>query len=365
MQGNVVIVGAGVVGLSLATRLASAGIDVTVYDAKRRVSDNASKASGILSTSGLKTISIPYHGAVVNRLDGAVLRVGKETLRIKANDTKALVVDRGKLAEASLKEAEKAGAMVLLGNGLDREAARNIAKDKNTILVGADGAVSTIASAFSFPPVKEYVLTYKAEYENAQIDDTGIVNLFFSNTAYRFFAWTVPYSGKRAEAGIGVSSFAKRDSATTFRAFEKTNSMLRNARFVKGFASIIPLSSRSITVKGNVALVGDAAGQVKATTGGGIIFGISCADTLASAIENHIKKGTPLSRYEKEWRRKYGMELRLHRAIHSHYPSNTKGFELLIKLSKLLGAEGFLSKYGDMDRPSTMIKRFFLRDLTS
>jgi len=176
----------------------------------------------------------------------------------------------------------------------------------------------------------------------------------------------VPYSKERVEAGIGVSGFARRDSATAFRAFERANIMLSDARRTKGWASMIPLSCRNITVKDNVALVGDAAGQVKATTGGGIIFGVSCAEILAATIEGHIRNGTPLSRYEEEWRRNYAIDLRLHSVLHSYYSGiNTRGFELLFKLSKLLGAESFFSKYGDMDRPSAMIRRFFLRGLTS
>jgi flavin-dependent dehydrogenase len=366
MNGSVVIVGAGVVGLSLAKDIASKGIEVTVYDAKRRVSDNASKASGILSASGLERTGLPYQKAVVNRLNGAVLHAGRETLRVKAAGTKALVIDRCKLAEACLEEAEKAGARVLLGKRFDREEVRDVARDKNITLVGADGAVSTVASAFAFPPVKEYVLTYKAEYDSAHIEDTGTVDMFFSDIAKRFFAWTVPYSKEKVEAGIGVSGFARRDSATAFRAFEKTNSMLSDARFVNGQASMIPLSSRKITVKDNVALVGDAAGQVKATTGGGIIFGVSCAKILAATIESRITKGAPLSHYEREWRRRYAMDLRLHGMLHSYYSGvDTRSFELLFRLSKLFGAESFLSKYGDMDRPSAMIRRFFLRGLTS
>ena len=127
--------------------------------------------------------------------------------------------------------------------------------------------------------------------------------MFFSSIASRFFAWTAPYSKERVEAGIGVSGFAKRDSATAFRAFEKTNTMLSGAKHVQGWASMIPLSCRALTVKDNVALVGDAAGQVKATTGGGIIFGASCAKILAATIESHIRKGAPLSHYEKDWRK--------------------------------------------------------------
>src|SRR5271157_4924253 len=158
MHREVVIIGAGIVGLALARDLSLKDIRVTVYDAKKKVSDNASKASGILSVSGLETIGIPYREAVVNRLDGAVLHAGKETLHVKAKDTKALVVDRGTLADSCLKEAEKAGARVVLGRRLEKDEIREIAKDKSNVLVGADGAASTVANAFSFPQIREHIL---------------------------------------------------------------------------------------------------------------------------------------------------------------------------------------------------------------
>jgi flavin-dependent dehydrogenase len=365
MKKSVVIVGAGVVGLSLARDLALKGIDVTVYDANKRIFENAARASGILSVSGLQRIAIPYQKAEVNRLAGAVLHAGNETLHVKAERTMALVIDRCKLAEESLSEAKKAGAVTILGKRLYKDDVISIAKDKGTVLVGSDGAVSTVANAFSFPSIKEYVLTYKVEYEKARVEDPGIVDMFFSNIASRFFAWTVPYSKEKVEAGIGVGYFAKRNSADAFRSFEKTNDMLVNAKRVKEWASIIPLSCRGVTVKGNVALVGDAAGQVKATTGGGIIFGVSCAKTLSDVIANHVKKGTPLSEYERAWRRKYATDLKLHNLLHKYYAGiDTKNFERLFRISKLFGAETFLSRYGDMDRPSAMIKKFFMRGLT-
>ncbi len=360
---GVVIVGAGVVGLSLARDLALDGIGVTVYDSKRRVTDFANRASGIFSLSGLDRIAIPYQGATVNSLSGAVMHAGKETLRIKAPETEALVVDRAKLAEACMKEAWSAGAELRLGSRLDREMVRSIA-DESAVLVGADGAASTVASAFAFPPIKEYVLTYKAEYADADVEEQDMVEMFFSGASRRFFAWTVPYSNSRVEGGIGISGFAKRDSATAFREFEEGNRMLSNARRESGIAGMIPLSCRGATVKGNVALVGDAAGQVKATTGGGIIFGVSCARVLAASIASHMKRGAALAAYEKEWRKRYATDLKLHAMLHEYYSGlDTRGFELLFKLSKLFGAERFLSKYGSMDSPTAMIRNFFLRGL--
>ncbi len=362
------VIGAGVVGLTLAKELAGNNIDVEVYDAKKSVSDGASKASGIFSVSGLGRIGIDPQHTIVNTLDGATLHAGKEKLRVKATKTMAYVVDRRMLAELCKRAAVKAGAKVTLGRKFDRNELKEIASDRSTIMVGADGAVSTVAAAFSFPAIKEYVLTYKAEYENAVISDSNMAGLFFSNQiAYRFFGWSCPYSKSKVEIGIGISDRAKITSTTAYSKFLQSgmlDGMLKGSKRLNGYASIIPLTTRSATVKDNVMLVGDAAGQVKATTGGGIIFGGACAKILASVIGKNIKTGASLNSYDREWRRKYSLDLGMHNFLHNYY-SNLKvsNFEVFLKLSKMFGAEEFFSKYGDMDRPSLMLKRFFLRGL--
>ena len=368
VERKVFVIGAGVVGLTLAKELASKGIDVEVFDSKRSVKDGAAKASGIFSVSGLGQIGIDPKHTILNTLDGANLYAGKEKLRIKSKKIMAYVTDRGMLAELCKDVAEKAGAKVTLGRKFERKELADLAKDKNNIIVGADGAVSTVAAAFSFPKINEYILTYKAEFDKAKIEDHHMVGLFFSNEiAYRFFGWSCPYSEDRVEIGIGVSDRAKMTSTAAFTKFRKDrmlHEMLDGSRMVNGYASIIPLTTRSISVKDNVALVGDAAGQVKATTGGGIIFGCSCARILADTIKKNMKTGMALRSYDREWRKRYGLDLTMHRFLHNYYSNlRINNFEVFLKFSKILGAERFFSEYGDMDRPSLMLKRFFLRGL--
>ncbi|MGI0100772.1 MAG: NAD(P)/FAD-dependent oxidoreductase [Candidatus Micrarchaeaceae archaeon] len=368
MDKKVVIVGAGVVGLTLAKELALLGIDTQVYDAKRKVSDGAAKASGIFSVAGLGRIGIDPKLAVVNSLDGADFFAGRERLHVKAKRTMAYVVDRGILAELCANAAVDAGANVKLGAKLGRKELLDMASDKDMVIVGADGAVSTVASSFSFPHIKEYILTYKAEYSKAKLDDCRMAGLFFSNEiAYRFFGWSCPYSKDKVEVGIGISDRAKITSSAAFSKFigsAMLGDMLKGAEKNSGYASIIPLTSRSSTAKGNVMLVGDAAGQVKATTGGGVIFGCSSAKILANAIRRNIDKGTALNAYDKEWRRRYSIDLGMHNFLHDYY-SNLKvsNMEAFFRLLKAMGAEKFLGEYGDMDRPSLILKRFFLRGL--
>ncbi len=363
MEKEVVIVGGGVVGLVLAKELAKDGINVTVHEAKRSVGEGADKASGILSVGGLKEIGVDYRGAVLNSLDGAVLYGGDQRLRIKAKEPKAYVLDREIFGMLCAREAQAAGAKIVTNSMMGKEQLSSLEKDN--IVVGADGVVSTVASHFGFPKIDDYILTYKAEFSNAKIEDVHSCNLFFSDAPRKFFGWTVPYSQSILEVGIGEWMHSRRNSLAVFNTFIKNDivrkSLLSSSK-ISGRASLIPLQTRKTTVKGNVLLVGDAAGQVKATTGGGIVFGSLCAKTAAEAIKNHIRRGAPLSLYEKAWRKRYGLDLSLHKFIHSYYSNiGSRAASFIFRFAKLAGAESFLSEYGDMDRPSVVVKRLLIR----
>ena len=61
-------------------------------------------------------------------------------------------------------------------------------------------------------------------------------------------------------------------------------------------------------------LVGEAAGQVKTSTAGGIYYGLLCAELAAEVIDEALKKGDAseknLMRYHWQWTRLLGPELR-------------------------------------------------------
>ena len=362
-----VVVGGGVVGLHFARLAADAGIEVVLYESKQRVSDNADKASGILSIRGLGRIGIDYEGAVVNTLRGALLHSNGRTLNVVSHRPMAYVLDRGILAENAERSAKSAGADIVKGKRLQKHDLAELARDRFTVLVGADGAVSGVAKAFGFPPIDDYVLTHKAEYSGASVKNDDIVGLYFSrHYAHGLFGWHVPYSNGLVELGLGVSPSSRIDSGTAFRRFtdsEGLDGMIEGAHKLSNHASIIPIAPRRRTVIGNVALVGDAAGQVKATTGGGIIFGCLSAKLLCDSIVKSDGDVRNVARYERMWRAAHGKDLFMHRMIHSYY-SRATDLGRTFGMAKALGLEGFFSKYGDMDSPGLMVKRFLIRGLS-
>jgi len=77
----------------------------------------------------------------------------------------------------------------------------------------------------------------------------------------------------------------------------------------------IPLKPLARTCSERLVVVGDAAGQVKPTSGGGIYYGLLCADiavnTLHQALEGDDLSAKSLAKYERGWRRRLGQELKI------------------------------------------------------
>ena len=78
---------------------------------------------------------------------------------------------------------------------------------------------------------------------------------------------------------------------------------------------MLPLGPVQRTYADRVVAVGDAAGLVKPTTGGGIYYGLLsgtiAADVLHDALERDRLERNTLRRYETLWRRRLGQEIRV------------------------------------------------------
>ena len=118
-----------------------------------------------------------------------------------------------------------------------------------------------------------------------------------------FFGWVVPEDDGYARVGIASEKF----SGKYFEMLVKRLG-LQKEDFVECQSGIIPRYDGSRASKGDVYLLGDAAGHVKATTGGGIVYGMRGARCLARSLQ----RGED---YEKAWRREFGRELWFHLQI--------------------------------------------------
>jgi flavin-dependent dehydrogenase len=130
------------------------------------------------------------------------------------------------------------------------------------------------------------------------------------------FGWVVPVDrGRQQCARIGVMCDV--DAAGRFRrllgaAAERWG--IRPTDVCAPRQKVLPLAPIARTYADRVLVLGDAAGLVKPTTGGGIYYILLsarlAADVLCSALAADTLDRTTLSAYENAWRRRLGSELR-------------------------------------------------------
>ena len=160
---------------------------------------------------------------------------------------------------------------------------------------------------------KDFLRTAQAEVVVQGIRRTKV--LIGSEWAPGSYAWVIPFQrGGDEFARIGVSAkcnpipYLKKilHQLHSKAHLHSANIPIRSWR--------IPISPLERTCSERVLAVGDAGGQNKPTTGGGIFYGLLCAEAAANTVSAAFKKGEfgqkSLGNYEHQWRKKLGREIK-------------------------------------------------------
>ena len=332
---DVHIVGAGPAGSLSAISALKNGHDVVISEDHPQAG-YPENCSGLFSKDGLESLSLDYRDHVINPVHGADIHFVDETLEIRRKEPVGFVCNRSGLDASLAEKAESLGAKI---NYNERIAGSFHSKT----IIGADGPMSSVARHFSFPKIRKHAFTLQASVPY-RAEDPHIVEVFLSSRFPGFFGWVIPRNEEIAEFGAG--------------ALNNIHSAWKHLFDIKGLAAPkprgwpIPISVRPRTsMKKNgykVLLVGDAAGQVKATTGGGVIFGGSCAQIAGKTLDPFL--------YELKWRARFGPDLMIHSFIQDYLASQSDaGIRELGRRLKKLNCDEFLSNFGHMDRPTKMI----------
>ncbi|MBI5884627.1 hypothetical protein HZB89_00855 [archaeon] len=185
--------------------------------------------------------------------------------------------------------------------------------------------------------------------------DKDFVELHFGEFAKGFFAWIVPENSETARVGIGVEIGI--NPQKRFEWFLQKRNL--QGKISNEDSALIPCGAPlKNTVKEDMMLIGDAAWQTKATSGGGIIFASIAARLASHAIKEHLINKAPLADYEKACQKTINPELELHWKLRKYLNSiNEDRMDSLFKKLKDLGIEKILNESGDMDKPSKFIQK--------
>ena len=361
---SLAVIGGGPVGFRAATLVKQQGFDSLVIEEHPSIGKPVS-CSGLISRSGIERLGIKFDdGIVLNGVRGAKIHGRTNTLIIERPTTVAYVIKRDAFDLQLAKEAKKAGVDVLLNtkmlniNGdklfVEREGRGELFKSE--FFLGADGAVSKTRDLLGIKVgPNQFIKSYQVRARGSF--DPDYVEVFFGSYAENFFAWIVPESKEIARIGVGTASYNAKDAFNSF-----VSSQNLEFETISRQSGLIPCGEPiKNPVNGNILLAGDAAFHTKATSGGGVILGLEAAGRAASSIADHYKHKKPVSEYTKKLSPVY-KELNMHWKIRSYF--NKQGPEKIDKLlgkSKKAGLEEFLNKEGDMDKPSTFMKKIWLK----
>ncbi|MCL5011768.1 MAG: FAD-dependent monooxygenase, partial [Candidatus Marsarchaeota archaeon] len=268
---------------------------------------------------------------------GAVIHSKHFSFRVERRTPVAVVLDRQKLDEEVIKEGVESGAELKLKTRLEGIKKNKAETSRGRLdfdyLIGADGVSSTTASILKLPEIKRKVLCYEAEFKGK--NEEKLVDVYLDSEQFPgFYGWIVP-AGAETKTGFGTTEIKKIKEIR--KKFLQRSEIRKFKKLNRDFHAFIPMKREALYKKNNVLLVGDAAGQVKSTTGGGIVFGGLGAMTA-------VKK---LDYYEKEWRKQ--KTLKRHLLIRSI--ADKLGNNLLDSavFSAGFGFNKILEAFGDMD----------------
>lgn len=298
-----VVAGGSVAGLLCAREISKKGHSVLVVEEDHEIG-TPEHCGGLVSMSALQEIGIIPTRKIYNHIieEAKVFSPNGNHFTLDATKQKVAEIDRREFDKQIAFQAQKNGAEIRVKSSLQKITEEGIqtkdAKIKCKVIVDARGVASLISKN------RDGILS-SAQYEiTANWIHKGKVKLYFDQQKYPgFFAWIIPTSECRGKVGVAGRAI---NSAYTLEGF--LASMGKYSTLRKIFAPIWIKGPIKQFVSKNVVTVGDAAGQSKPTTAGGIyscgMGGIIAGKTISSFLTS----GQDLSEYQKSWHEKFGAE---------------------------------------------------------
>jgi digeranylgeranylglycerophospholipid reductase len=317
---DIIIIGAGPCGSHVAQRLSHLGYRVVVVEKNVRPGDNIC-CTGILSEECLRTFPLDNSLVLRQASSAKFLSPSGKCLRLCREDPVAAIVDRPRLDMSLAKQAQEAGAEYLFQAKatdilsradavevrIDGQHQKIALKAKATVI--ATGFGSTLPRKLGLGEIRQFALGAQAEVDVNEVDEVEIY--FDRSLAPGGFAWLVPTADGKGLAGLLTRRRAD------FHLKNLLNTLSRQGKIASSEVprsyGIVPLRPLPKTYTDRVLAVGEAAGQVKPITGGGIYYGLLCADIAAEVLHQALMAGnflaTSLSAYQKKWRARLNREL--------------------------------------------------------
>jgi geranylgeranyl reductase family protein len=294
---DILVVGAGPSGSYLAYLLSKNGYNVKIIDKENFPRDKV--CGGGISNKTVELLDFDISPVIQKNIAGAFLSYQNKNMIIKDLEVgSGLTVLRRDFDNYILQKAIKCGAefqpncsfvsVEERGDYLSVETKGDYIRAK--YLIGADGVFSRVRNKVFGKDIVSYAPSLEAlvymdqgsieRFENRILMDFGGMN--------RGYGWIFP---KSDHLNVGVFSiFGSRNIKNDLERFMKCYKSLENYKYIeyKGFS--IPLKNKyKIYEKGNIWLIGDAAGFAESFYGEGIYFALKSARIAYEALSKSFE----------------------------------------------------------------------------
>jgi geranylgeranyl reductase family protein len=286
---NIIIAGGGIAGCYTGQLLKEKGMSPVLFEEHSEIGKPV-QCAGLIGREVVETSQIPFpQEAVLRQIDGARVFLKNDWFEIERKKA-AYVIDRARLDSffsqgLTIHKREK-----VITCTEDTTVAVTTTKGTYTcdVVFGCDGPFSVVRKNFSlkaaFYPGAQYIVGLAPE------DD--FVELHVNPP---FFFWVIPETEETTRIGV-----VGPDPVHELDRFIRRKEI--RGKIFETHAGVISLGYGDIATK-RVALVGDAACQVKPLTGGGIFYSMKAAEIAVEHVDD-------LLQYEKEWKEEYGREIK-------------------------------------------------------
>jgi digeranylgeranylglycerophospholipid reductase len=310
---EVVVVGAGPAGSTAARYAAEEGTDVLLID-RRAVVGKPVQCAGYLPSETELLGMLPdvkdqeelycVPGEFVLDTTGESVMVSPYGRR-KVLQFEGRTIDRAAWDLHLVERAVEAGAEFRPSTSATGLESGVLATDRGavvpSVIIAADGPNSRVRAAAGLPSPK---LIAPALNAPAKIEHEGRVEMHFGRDAPGAYAWVIPAGEGMAHVGLGADPRQKGvDLKANLRAFAKR----MGAELGPVTGGFVPSAGPvKRTVSGNVMLVGDAAGHVMASNGGGVPIALAAGRAAGQIAAGAVGGRTGLADYERRWRGEVG-----------------------------------------------------------
>ena len=327
---NVAVVGGGPVGCFTALHLAKLGVETTVFEEHDEIGI-PSHCAGHLSIRSLKKVGLyPLPEGIVENTFSAANFYSPTgfQLSVRLSQPVTCAVNRESFDKFLARKAEAAGARfhldsrvraLIIDNGFVKgliSEQENAGETRTTakIVVDAEGISSRLLRKTGLSMLNREKLVYavEAEVENTTDVEPDAVEVYLGKDyAPGFYAWLIPKRDGTAKVGLAAKSGNPKDFLQRLILKHPVASkQLAGAKITRiGFHPITLGGPIPQAYSNGFLAVGDVASQVKPTTGGGVIFGLTCAGIAAEVAAEAIRRDDVSAGFLQLYQKRFGEAL--------------------------------------------------------